>query len=159
MFGPLLASNRRSCKASTGIDTVLGKWSTASLRHSGVASGQKSGGWCIEVLRCIHSLLEIVLCKWASVRVGGPVLNVAAVGKRMQTDRESKRVRLDGWSLHGDPTANAESSGDENGAHDGKPGKDEGVYWKKERKDQFVSASLPLQGFDIITWMPLRSSR
>ena len=61
------------------------------------------------------------------MRVGGPTLNVVAVGMRMQTDRESKRVRLDGWGLHEDPTANAESSGDENGAHDGKPGKDEEV--------------------------------
>ena len=44
-------------------------------------------------------------------------------------------MRLDGWGLHEDQTANAESSGDEKGAHDGKPGKDEEVDWVK-RKEQ-----------------------
>ena len=92
-------------------------------------------GW-IGVLQCIHSLLEIVFFNRDSVRVGGPALIVAAVGMRMQTDRESKRMRLDGWGLHEDPTANAESSGDENGAHDGKLGKDEEVDWGKRRKEQ-----------------------
>ena len=35
MLGPLHASNQRHCKASTGIDTVLGQWSMASSRQSG----------------------------------------------------------------------------------------------------------------------------
>ena len=158
MLGPLHASNQRHCKASTRIDTLLGKW---SMRQScaredcvgkfgaffvgAVAAtnppiwpqarwlgAEKAIGW-IGLLQCIHSLLAIVFCNWDSVRVGGPALNFAAVGMRMQTDRESKRMRLDGWSLHEDPTANAESSGDEKGAHDGKPGKDEVV----RRKEQF----------------------
>ena len=92
-------------------------------------------GW-IGVLQCIHSLLEIVFCNWDSVRVGGPALNVAAVGMRMQTDRESKRMRLDGWGLHEDPTANAESSGDEKGAHDGKLGERRGGGLGEKRKEQ-----------------------
>ena len=89
-------------------------------------------GW-IGVSQCINFLLEIVVCNWGSVRVGGPALNVAAVGMRMQTDRVSNCVRLDGWGLHEDPTANA---GDENGAHDGKPGKVEEVDSEKRRKEQ-----------------------
>ena len=55
---------------------------------------------------------------------------------RMQTDRESKRMRLDGWGLHEDPTANAQSIGDENGAHNGKLVKDEEVDWGKKRNEQ-----------------------
>ena len=94
------------------------------------------------MLQCVHSLLEIAFCSWDSVRVGGPALNVAAVDMGMQTDKESKRLRLDGWGLHEDPTANAESSSDEKGAHDGKPGKDEEVDWEKRRKE---TVSMPLR--------------
>ena len=67
-------------------------------------------------------------------------------------------MRFDGWGLHEDPTANAESSGDETGAHDGKLGKDEEVDWKKGGRNSLGSSSVPVSGFDTITWMPLRSS-
>ena len=50
-------------------------------------------GW-IGVLQWMHSLLEIVFYNWDSVRVVGPAVNVAAVGMQMQTDRESKRMRV-----------------------------------------------------------------
>ena len=155
---PSHASNKRHCKASAGIDTVFGKWSMASSRQKwcttawGVAQvdrialassapsllelwQERTLLWrplWIGVLQCILPLLEIVFRNWDSVRVGGPALNVAAIVMRMQTDRESKRVRLDGWSLHEDPTANAESSGDETGAHDGRRGGGLG----KKRKEQ-----------------------
>ena len=71
-----------------------------SGHRPGVWGPEEAIGW-IGVLQCIHSLLEIVFCNLDSVRVGGPALNVAAVGMRMQTDR-SKRMRLDGWGLHED---------------------------------------------------------
>ena len=113
-----------------------------------LASGHRPGGWGAEeaigwigVLQCIHFLLEIVFCNWDSVPVGGPALNVAAVGMRTQTDRLARR-----------------SSGDEKGAHGGKLGKDEEVDWEKGRRNSLGSASVLVSSFDTITWMPLHSS-
>ena len=143
--------------SALSLSELLLERTLASGHRPGGLGAEEAIGW-IGVLQCIHPLLEIVFCNWDSVRVGGPALDVAAVGMRMQTDRESKRVRLDGWGLHEDPAANAESSGYENGAHDGKPGKDEEVDWEKGGRNSLGSVSVPVSGFDTITWMPLRSS-
>ena len=71
-------------------------------RHLGQVGGGR-GGHRLDCSVAMHPLLAF--CNWASVRVNGPALSVAAVGMREQTHRESTRVRLDGWSLHEDPTA------------------------------------------------------
>ena len=126
-------------------------WNEPSHLATGHMGAEEAIGW-IDLLQRIHSLLEIVFCQWSSVRVCGPALNVAAVGMRMQTHRESTRVRLDGWSLHEDPAANAESSGDEIGALDCKLGEDAFLYWKKRRRNSVGSASVPVSGHDTVTW-------
>ena len=129
-------SNRGDCvrKFNTFFVAAVAGTSPRIWPHARWLGAQDAIGW-LGVLQCIHSLLELVFCKWADKWVGGPAIGAPVVGL-MLADRVTDPVRLDACGQLDAPEENAESSGDENGPADGKPAKGEEVDWEKRRKEQ-----------------------